>query len=348
MGGVGIVVMAMAILPVLRIGAMNLFKSESSDVSEKITSRLSHYVKLIVLTYFLITFITIIFLFFAGMSMFDAINHAMAAVATGGFSTHDKSVGFFNSVPIEAILIAAMIAGSLPLTIYVHLFFGNKKNFSFKRYSQIKVFFLILLTATIAVSIWNWNVNGMTFLHAFRVSLFNLTSIMSTTGFATADFAAWGSFATGVFFYIYFIGGCAGSTAGSIKIFRWQLLSKGLYVQFLKNLTPSLVLTIRYEGKIIDDGVLHSVRNFLFLYILTFVFLSLAVMMFNVDFLTSTSAVAQAMGNSGIGLGHIIGPTGNFSNLPSGVKWLLDAAMILGRLELLTVYVLFLPDFWRR
>ena len=348
MGGVGIVIMAMALLPILRIGGMSLFRREASDMAGKVTARLSTYIKMTVFLYSLITLVFMWLLFFAGMSPFDALNHAISAVATGGFSTHDQSVSYFNSATIETILIAGMVVGSLPFPLYVHAVFGNRRSFSITRYGQVVAFLRVLCVATLAVTLWNWSTNDMSFLYALRVSAFNITSVITTSGFMSADFATWGSFATGVFFLLYFIGGCAGSTTGSVKIFRWQLLFRGMYVQFIKNLSPHQVVGVRYGGHLVDENVMRSVRNFLFLYFLTFAFISLAVMACGVDFMTSIVAVAMALANAGIGLGEVIGPTQNLAALPSTVKWLLDAAMILGRLELFTVFALFIPQFWRR
>jgi trk system potassium uptake protein TrkH len=182
---------------------------------------------------------------------------------------------------------------------------------------------------------------------ALRLSAFNVVSIITDTGYATADFSTWGAFPVGLFFMLYFVGGCAGSTAGAIKTFRWKLLLGSLARQLQMMLSPNRVLTLRYAGKVVDSEMLGSVRNFFFLYILTFLLLSLAVMATGLDFLSRTSAVAQAMANAGPGLGPVVGPATNFASLTDTSKLLLVLAMLLGRLELTTVYVLFIADFWR-
>lgn len=348
MGGIGIIVMAMAILPLLRVGGMSLFKSESSDISGKVSPRMPQFLKMTIFAYVGLTLSCTILLYFAGMPMFDALNHAMTTIATGGFSTHDSSAGYFDSASIEFILTVFMLAGALPLIIYSDLIFSSKKNFSLSRYSQVFTFLGIWLIAVIAMTLWNCIHNHMLPAPSLRVSSFNVTSVLTDTGFATTDFGQWGSFSDGLVFFLFFVGGCAGSTSGAIKIFRWQILFKGLYANMLRTLSPHRVVSVHYAGMVVEESILHGVRNFLFLYLLTFALFSLILMGFGADFITSTSGVAQAMANAGPGLGPVIGPASNFSTLPSGAKWALCAAMMLGRLELYTIYVLFLPAFWRR
>lgn len=347
LGGIGIIVMAMAILPMLRVGGMGLFKSESSDISGKVTARMDFFVKVTVAAYATLTFICAILLKLAGMSWFDAVNHAMTTISTGGFSTHDASLGHFNSVWIEMVTIVFMLAGALPLVMYVQMlifYYGDK---SMQSYTQVKGFLCIWLVSVLVVSFWNWQHNGMDFLSSLRVTAFNITSILTDTGYATADFSLWGHFAVGYLFFLYFVGGCAGSTSGAIKVFRWQILFKGLYAQFKRNLSPNAVVTVHYAGRPLDDRVMHSVRNFLFLYFITFTFFSLMLMAFGIDFLGSVSSVAQAMANAGPGLTQELGPAGNFGSIPDGAKWALGLVMVIGRLELFTVYALLLPSFWR-
>lgn len=348
MGGIGIIVMAMAILPLLHVGGMSLFKSESSDISGKVTPRMAHFLKMTIGVYVILTFACAMLMYMAGMTMFDAINHAMTTIATGGFSTHDASMGYFNSTPIEIVTIAFMVAGALPLILYTNVFFEPHKGFSIARYSQVMAFLSVWAVAIIVMTLWNCLHGSMMPPESLRVSAFNVTSVLTDTGFATADFGQWGSFSDGLIFFLFFVGGCAGSTAGAIKMFRWQILFKGLHAHLLRTLSPNRVISVHYAGKVVEDPIQHGVRNFLFLYLLTFAGLSLILMGFNIDFLTSVSGVAQAMANAGPGLGPIIGPASNFSSLPAGAKWVLCGAMMLGRLELYTIYVLFLPAYWRR
>lgn len=347
LGGIGIVVMAMALLPMLRIGGMNLFKSESSDISGKVTARMDYFVKITVLAYAVLTMAGAVLMHLAGMSWFDAFNHAMSAISTGGFSTHDASIGYFDSVWVEAVTIAFMMIGAMPIVMYAYFAFMRHGDKSLRSYTQVIGLFVIWAVSIAVVGMWNWLANGMSFLHALRVTAFNVTSILTDTGFATADFSQWGHFAVGCFFFLYFIGGCAGSTSGAIKVFRWQILFKSLHVQFMRNIFPNAVFAVRYAGRVLDDRVMHGVRNFLFLYMLTFAFFSLVLMGFGIDFLGSVSGVAQAMANAGPALTQTLGPAGNFSSLPDGAKWVLGIVMIIGRLELFTVYALLLPSFWR-
>lgn len=347
LGGIGIIVMAMALLPMLRIGGMNLFKSESSDISGKIVGRVDYFVKLTACMYIVLTSVCAMLLHLAGMNWFDALNHAMTTISTGGFSTHDNSIAYFDSVWIEIVTILFMMAGAMPLVVYVHFLMVRHGDKSMRRYTQVKGLLGAWLVAIIVLSMWNWLHNNMPLSSAIRATSFNVTSMLTGTGFASADFSRWGSFGLGVLFFLYFIGGCAGSTAGSIKIFRWQLLFKGLYAQFVRNLYPNTIVTTHYAGRVVDERIMHSVRNFLFMFLLTFAFFSLVMMAYGLDFLGGISSVAQAMANAGPGLTAELGPAGNFAHLPDGAKWVLDIVMIIGRLEMFTVYALFVPSFWK-
>jgi trk system potassium uptake protein TrkH len=347
LGGIGVVVVAMAILPMLRVGGMNLFKSESSDISGKVVGRMDYFVKLSICVYAFLTSVCAILYHLAGMNWFDALNHAMTTISTGGFSTHDASMGYFNSFWIEMVGTSFMLIGAMPLVMYAHFFIVHHGDRTKRRYDQVQGLFAIYATAVFLLSVWNWAHNDMAFFMSVRQSMFNAASMLTGTGFASADFSQWGSFALGVMFILYFIGGCAGSTAGSIKIFRWQILMKGLNLQFLRNVYPNTVVTMRYGGRVVDDRTMHSVRNFLFLFLLSFAFFSLVLMAYGIDFLGATSAVAQALSNAGPALTPELGPNGNFANVPDGVKWVLGLVMITGRLELFTVYALIVPSFWK-
>lgn len=344
-GGIGIIVMALSMLPALGVGGMQLFQSESSDVSGKAFPKVKQFAQAIGVVYVSLTVANIALLVLAGMPPFDAVNTAMATIATGGFSTKDSSIGFYNSVPIELVTIAFMIAGALPLAFYAKFIVQRGRTGLID--DQIGAFLKIwALTVALATA---WNISkGMVPAHALRVSAFNVTSIITDTGFATDDFSRWGSFGIGIFFVLYFIGGCAGSTAGSIKIFRWQLLFSGLLRHLRLLLSPNRVIALTYQGKPVSEGTLGAVRNFFFMYLITFAILSLAVMATGLDFISSTSGVAEAMANAGLGLGPVGNPAGNFENMAPLAKWIIMLAMILGRLELATVYTVLLPEFWRR
>ena len=343
-GGIGIVVMALAVLPMLRVGGMQLFHSELSDISLKPFPRVAQIARTIGAVYVGLTAACTVALIVAGMDPFDAVNHAMATIATGGFSTKDASVAFYDSVGIEVVLIVFMALSALPLVFYAGFFLRGRR---FVLEDEQIVDFLRVLAIAIGVcTLWNVS-QGMAPLHALRLSAFNVTSILTDTGFATSDFSTWGSFAVGLFFLLYFIGGCAGSTAGAVKIFRWQLLFASAGRQLKRTLSPNRIVTVHYQGERVAEDTIGAVRNFLFMYVLTFMVLSLAVMATGLDFLSSTSAIAQAMANAGPGLGPVVGPATNFHAVPDAAKWLVILGMVLGRLELATAYVVLLPDFWR-
>ncbi|SMF05340.1 trk system potassium uptake protein TrkH [Tistlia consotensis] len=344
-GGVGIVVMAIVMLPALGVGGMQLFRTESSDISGKPVPRAVEMAGLTVLVYVGLSVACAAAYGVAGMNFFDAVNHAMATIATGGFSTKDASIGYYNSVPIELVSIVFMIAGACPLIWYARLIIHRRQALSEER--QVPALLGVLLVAIAAATVWNCATNGMSLGHSLRVSAFNVTSVLTDTGFATSDFAGWGSFAIGLFFLLYLIGGCAGSTSGAIKIFRWQILFVSARRQVRMMLSPHRVLATRYGERAVDDETVQSVRNFFFLYLLTLLILTLVVTATGIDFLSSVSAVAQAMANAGPGLGKMGGPAGNFEAFPDAAKWLLSLAMLLGRLELSTIYVLLLSDYWR-
>jgi len=343
-GGVGIIVMALSVLPALSVGGMQLFHSESSDISEKPFPKVRQLARVIAIVYVSLTLACAICMTLAGMPVFDAINNSMATIATAGFSTKDASIGYYNSVPIEIVTEIFMMAGALPLAFYA-VFIVQRGGRALDH--QIKPLLLVTAVAIGLATAWNIS-QGMPPPHALRVSAFNVISIITTTGFTTSDFSSWGSFAIGLFFILYLIGGCAGSTAGSIKIFRWQLLMTGMVTSLRRMLSPNAVVVTRYGDKAIDDDEINAVRNFFFLYLTTLLVLSLAAMATGLDFLSATSAIAQGMGNDGPGLGPVVGPATNFASIPETSKWLVMLAMLLGRLELATFYVVLLPSFWTR
>jgi trk system potassium uptake protein len=343
-GGIGIVAMAIILLPMLRVGGMQLFLTESSTIADKGTPRLVRFATAIAAAYVGLTVLCAVALMAAGMGSFDAVNHAMTTIATGGFSTKDASVGHFDSVPVETVLIIFMAASALPLVLYAHLFMKGWS--AFRADAQIPAFLAILCGAIGTLTLWLWAVNGMPFTAALRVTAFNVTSVLTDTGFGSADFSQWGSLPVGVLFGLLLVGGCAGSTSGAIKIFRWQILWIGIHQHLEHVLMPHKVLVARYSGRSVSAEMMGSVRNFFFLYLLTLTAISLGVMATGMDFLAASSAVAQAMANAGPGLTQDIGPAGNFASVPEAGKWLLILAMLLGRLELVTVYVLFLRSYW--
>ncbi|MFN3077165.1 MAG: TrkH family potassium uptake protein [Alphaproteobacteria bacterium] len=345
LGGIGIIVMAVAVLPFLRVGGMQLFRTESSDRSDKVLPKTAQMINAIILVYLVLNVLCILALWIAGMEFFDAVCHGIAAVSTGGFSTKDASLAYYDDVWFEFILMVFMVSGALPLTWYVRVV--QKGWTAARKDSQVWVFLGILLVSIGVMTVWLWLSSGYSLIHALRLASFNVTSILTDTGFVSTDYSLWGHFAIAGFMVLPFIGGCTGSTAGAIKVFRWQILFLAVKRQLIAMFQPHRVVDLRYNGQSYSQDVMISAVVFVALYIISFAVLTLIVCSFSIDFLTSSSAVAAAMANSGPGLGPIVGPAGNYSTLPPAVIWILSFAMLFGRLELFTVLVLFSPQFWR-
>jgi trk system potassium uptake protein TrkH len=345
LGGIGIIVMALAVMPLLRVGGMQLFRMESSDLSEKALPRAAQVAAVISIIYVFLTMIWAGLLWFAGMSGFDAVAHAMTTIATGGFSTHDASIGHFDSLLIDAIITAGMIVGSLPFLLYLMVLQGKPSNLF--NDSQVQWFLMILAIVIIFIAGWLWLENGNDPIQALRFAAFNVASIMTGTGYVTAGYDKWGSFAVPIFFFVMFIGGCAGSTTCGIKIFRFQVLYAAARIQFHNLAQPHGVFIPYYNRRPIPEEVIASVMSFFFVFFATYLLLAVALGFLGLDFITSISAAASAISNVGPGLGPVVGPEGNYASLPTAAKWILSIGMLLGRLELFTVMVLFTRSFWR-
>ncbi|WP_421875468.1 TrkH family potassium uptake protein [Pacificispira sp.] len=345
LGGVGIIVMAVSVLPMLQVGGMQLFRMEFAERVEKALPRAAQIGAWIAIIYLLLTLLCAALYWWAGMSGFDAINHAMTTVATGGFSTYDSSVGLFGSAKIEWIATVFMILGSLPFLLYLQALRGSPG--ALFRDSQVRWFFGFLLTATAIMIVYLVIEKNWTIADAVRFTSFNVTSVMTGTGYATQDFGSWGAFAMPLFFLLMFIGGCAGSTTCGIKIFRFQVLYATAKVQMRRLLRPHGVFIAYYNRKPIPESVEESVMSFFFLFMMIFALLACALGLMGLDFVTATSGAATAISNVGPGLGEVIGPAGTFASLPDQAKWLLSLGMLLGRLEIFTVLILLAPSFWR-
>ena len=345
MGGIGIIVMAVAILPMLEVGGMGLFRMESSDTSEKILPRARQIASALASLYLGISAICVLCLWAAGMQLFDAIAHAMTTVATGGYSTSDGSVGHFDSALIDGIITLFMVVGSLPFVLYLQILRGRP--LQFWRDTQVRWFFAIALGAIAVLTAFRATNSDVPLLDALRYTSFNAVSVMTGTGYTTADYGVWGGFVVGLFFLLMFIGGCAGSTSCGVKIFRVQILYETARVHILKLIQPHGVYTPHYNRKPIPAPVTAAVMNYFFVFFVCFIVLALCLSAFGLDFITAASAAGTALANVGPGLGDIIGPSGTFQPLPDGAKWFLSLGMLLGRLELLIVLVLFTPSFWR-
>lgn len=345
LGGIGIIVMAVSILPMLQVGGMQLFRMEFAERVEKALPRAAQIGAWISIIYLILTAICAGAYWIAGMSGFDAVNHAMTTVATGGYSTQDQSIKAFGSVWVESIATVFMILGSLPFLLYLQAVRGAP--LALWEDSQVRWFFGFLVSALVFMGFYLVYAKDWTIGDAARFASFNVTSVMTGTGYASDDFGVWGAFAPPLFFMLMFIGGCAGSTTCGIKVFRFQILYAIAWVQVRRLLQPNGVFLAYYNKRRVTEQVESSVLSFFFLFIMIFALLALSLGMFGLDFITATSAAATAIANVGPGLGDVVGPSGNFSSLPDGAKWLLSIGMLMGRLEIFTVLVLLAPHFWR-
>lgn len=345
LGGIGFIAMAVAILPLLRIGGMRLFQTESSDRSEKLMPRSHMVAKSIVLVYVGITTLGTLALWLAGMGLFDAINHAMSAISTGGFSTSDLSMAKWSQPAVHWVAIVLMIMGSLPFTLYVATLRGHY--WALWRDDQVRGFIGLLLLCWLVLGAWYWWSTNLPWYEALRHVAFNVTSVVTTTGFALGDYSLWGNFALMFFFYLGFIGGCSGSTAGGIKIFRFQVAFILLKASLNQLIHPRAVISQKYNRHRLDEDIVRSILTFSFFFGATIGLIALALGLLGLDWMTALTGAASTVSGVGPGLGETIGPAGNFAPLPDAAKWLLSLGMLLGRLEIITVLVLCVPAFWR-
>ena len=345
LGGIGVIVIALIILPFLRIGGMQLFHLEGDDPYEKFLPKISSVISKIVILYLLLTSLLSFLYFSFGMNFFDALAHSFTTISTGGFSTHDQSFRYFQNSSILVIAIIFMIIGSLPFLVIAQTSFNNI--FATIKDHQVKIFLLILFISILVIYFFaEIYIEGNFFEKILSIS-FNTISIISGTGYVSENFENWGNYASVLFLILMFIGGCAGSTTGGLKVFRFQILFKYLNLHFKKMLQPHAVIAGYFNNKKIPDSTYESVMSFFFLYIFTFVLSALLLSFSGLDFLTCISAAASAISNVGPGLGSVIGPDGNYSTLNDFSKFILTLTMFLGRLEMLTIIILFLPSFWK-
>ncbi|MBP6985652.1 MAG: TrkH family potassium uptake protein [Alphaproteobacteria bacterium] len=347
MGGVGIIVMAITILPLLRIGGMQLFHSEFSDRSEKILPRVSQITKAIFWTYTGLTVLCMAFLYFAGMNLFDAFCHACTCISTGGLSNYDSSIGYFNSPLIEFILMLFMILAATPLILHVRFLYGDYG--ALWRDGQVKTFlFTFILLIPSLLTLYRWFTTEATILTSARESFFNYISIITTTGYSSGNYTQDIPFLHILFIAAMLVGGCTGSTAGGIKIFRVKIFYALTKTQMYKQYRTHAIHIPTFDGQEITMPIILSVTAFLTLFFISFSFLSLVIAATGQDILTSLSAAIACLSSAGLGLGDTIGPDGNYSSLSDTAKYTLIIAMILGRLELITVLVLLRPSFWKK
>ncbi|WP_137702991.1 TrkH family potassium uptake protein [Marimonas lutisalis] len=344
LGGIGIIVVAMVFLPELRVGGMQIFRSEAFDTMGKILPRATEISWQISVVYLALTMACIVTYLVMGMGTFDATVHALTTISTGGFSNYDASFGTFSG-PAEYAASLFMILSALPFVRYVQMLNGHTTPLF--RDTQVRTFLVIIAVLVAITSLVLTSIFPHHWEQAVREALFNITSIISGTGYASVDYMMWGPFLITVFFFIGLIGGCAGSTACSVKIFRYQILFSSIRAQLRRTSYPHGVFQPQYDGRPISEDVLNSVMVFFVFFIVTLGLLAVALSLTGLDFITSLSGAATAVANIGPGLGDIIGPSGNFSSLNDTAKWILIFGMWIGRLELMAVFALFTLQFWR-
>ena len=346
LGGIGIIVMAITLMPIMNIGGMQLFKISSNDSSEKILPKSKEIALRLILIYLGLTFLCAGSYKIFGMNFFDSLTHSMTTIATGGFSNYNESIGYFDSATIEITSIIFIILGSIPFITYIKFLNGDKKIFTSD--AQIKTFIKIIIISILILFIYliiqNKNLSDF----SLRSISFNVVSILTGTGYVTNEFNSLGSFPLIFFLVLMFIGGCAGSTTCGIKIFRIQILYNFLVNQLKKIIYPRGIFILKYDNNNVDNKFMASIISFIYLYIIIFFLITALLSLSGLDFITAISGAATSISNVGPGLGTIIGPNGNFSQLPDISKWVLSIGMLLGRLELFAILVLFLPSFWQR
>jgi trk system potassium uptake protein len=345
LGGIGFIVMAVAILPILQVGGMQLVRTESSDLSEKILPRAAQIASAIGLVYFALTLACAVLYYLAGMTPFEAAVHSMTTLSTGGYSTRDASFAGFDNAALDAIAIVFMCLGALPFVLYIQATNGQLRPLLTD--AQVRWFFGIVLVFVLAIASWLVTVQGAAPLDAVRHAAFNIVSLITTTGYASTDYALWGTFPVAALFFLMAVGGCTGSTSGGIKIFRFTVLHAIARNQFARLVRPHGVFVPLFNGRPLPEAAAISVMAFVFMFGLSFSLVAVALSAFGLDYLTAMSSSITALANVGPGLGPIVGPVGNFSTLPDAAKWILSFAMLLGRLELFTVLVMLAPSFWR-
>ncbi len=346
LGGIGVILMAITLMPIMNIGGMQLLKISSYDTSEKILPKSKQISLRLIMVYLILTLFCAIFYKIFGMNFFDSITHSMTTIATGGFSNYDQSIGYFNNPYIEIISILFILLGSIPFILYIK-FISDDKKIIFKD-EQVKLFFKLSLFSILILFfyliIFNKDISQV----HIRSVIFNVVSILTGTGYVTKEFDQWGNFPLIFFLILMFIGGCAGSTTCGIKVFRVHILYYFIRNQLLKIIYPRAIINLKYNNNKVEDKLIASIISFIYLYILIFFLLASLLTLTGLDFITSISGAASSLSNVGPGLGNEIGPNSNYSGIPDQSKWLLSFGMILGRLEIFAILIIFLPSFWRK
>ncbi len=345
LGGMGIVALTVALFPLLGVGGFQLIKAETTGPEKgKITPRITTTAKALWTIYILLTIVQTILLKIAGMSFFDALSHTFSTLGTGGFSTRNESVGGYNSTAIDVICTVFMFLAGINFSMYFYLITGKFNDI--RQNSELKVYLALCFIFSVTIGILLRPVYGG-FFHALRYSSFQTAAILTTTGFANADYTTWPHAAQMLIFFLFFIGGCAGSTGGGVKVVRWVILYKQAKNEMLKMLHPHGVFSIRLNGGAGRKDIVFSVTSFLFIYVLLVLVTSLVGTCYGLDVLTAFTGAISMVGNVGPAFGNL-GPSCNYGFLACGLKWWYMFAMVAGRLELYTMIIFLLPDFWRK
>lgn len=344
LGGLAVIVVTMAIMPQLRIGGMQWFKMETSDKTKKVKTRIIQLVTSVVLVYAVFTLAAALALWATGMTVFEAICHALSALSTGGFSTSDASLAHWGTAT-QWVMMAAMLAGGMPFALFVTPW--KHRHWPCMHDSQMRWYLNFVMFFALALAFWQWAVNDMDADDALTHATFNVISVVTTSGFTSTNYDSWGGFAQVCFFLLLFIGGCTGSAAGGIKIFRWEVMFKLAGVHLKRLLHPHGIFVVDFNQRTIPQAVMDSVLGFVTVFFLTFALFALGLTMVGLDLISALTGSAQALSNVGPGLGPVIGPTGTYEDLPDLAKWILSFEMVMGRLELFSVLMLFTRSFWR-
>ena len=344
-GGVGIVIVAIVFLPMMRIGGMQFFRSESFDLGSDVMPRATELAGALFQVYVMLSIACVLAYSISGMTVFEAFAHAMTTVSTGGYGTRDTGFEEFGPMT-HYVAIAFMWLGALPFIRFIQLVRGNASGL--RHDSQVQAFLSIVLLVSAVMVIWLVVNDHHQLPQAIREALFNVTSVMTGTGYASDPYDTWGALPVAIFFVIPLIGGCTGSTSCSAKVFRYQVLYAALVVQIKRIHSPHGVFPLRYQGRAVEPEVVSSIMGYFFVFFLCLSIWAILLSLLGLDTVTSISASVAALGNLGPGLGPEIGPSGNYAGLPDTAKWLLALGMVLGRLEFLSVLVLFMPIFWQR
>jgi trk system potassium uptake protein TrkH len=345
LGGMGIIVLSIAILPLLGIGGMQLFAAEVPGVTkDKIHPRVKETAKRLWGIYVLLTGLETVLLMFGGLNFFDAINHSLTTMATGGFSTKNASIAHYTSPFVQYVFIIFMFFAGMNFTL--HYLSLHRKFTYFKENTEFKFYLVFTIVATLFILFVHAPRINFHWEEAFRQSLFHVVSLTTTTGYVASDYENWAPFSRMIFFALLFIGGCAGSTGGGIKFVRHILLFKNSVLELKRLIHPRAIIPVRFNRKPVEADIISNVQAFFIFYIMIFILSSIILSLFGLDFITAAGAAATCIGNVGPGIGAV-GPIDNFAQLPDLVKWFLTLLMLLGRLELFTVLIIFSPYYWK-